>query len=436
MIIKKVLYCILSGLLTVSALYAQNYVPTESNLKARQWFEDAKFGLFIHWGIYSLLEDGEWVLQNSKMPLCDYELLAEHFNPIQFDAAEWVALAKAAGMKYITITAKHHDGFALFNSNVSDWGIDRTPYKKDIIKMLADECHKQEIKFFVYYSLLDWHHPDYFPRGITGRTTGRPAQGDWNHYLSFMNAQLAELLTINYGKIAGVWFDGWWDKPRADWKLEQTYNLIHSLSSNILIGSNHHRKPFDGEDFQMMEKDLPGHNTSGFSAHSELGDLPLEVCETINNSWGYAAWDTKCKSTKELIHYLVRAAGYGSNFLLNVGPMSHGVIQAEFAQRLHEMGKWLEKNGTTIYGTKKGPFAPRPWGAATRKDSTIYIHILACKNGDSLWIPIAEKVGQITYFSNGKPVDFTVINNGILLTSLCLDFDGEYDTILEIEIQI
>ena len=155
---------------------------------------------------------------------------------------------------------------------------------------------------------------------------GRSLQGNWETYLTFMNAQLAELLTINYGKIAGVWFDGWWDKPMADWKLEQTYGLIHALCPHALIGSNHHLKPFDGEDFQMMEKDLPGQNTSGFNAHSELGNIPLEVCQTINNSWGYTKYDNKCKSTRELIHYLVRAAGYGSNLLLNVGPMANGKI--------------------------------------------------------------------------------------------------------------
>src|ERR1700733_3033144 len=185
------------------------YQPSPQNLEARHWFQDARFGLFIHWGVYSVLGDGEWVMNNQKIPITEYEKLPPRFNPTEFDPAEWVALAKAAGMKYITITSKHHDGFQMFDSKVSDYNVaDRTPYKKDVLKMLADECHKQGIKLFFYYSQLDWHSPDYFPRGGTGRTAGRPETGDWNKYLDYMDAQLTELLT-NYGEIAGIWFDGW-----------------------------------------------------------------------------------------------------------------------------------------------------------------------------------------------------------------------------------
>src|SRR5574341_1167572 len=200
------------------------YQPTKENLGARRWFQDAKFGLFVHWGVYSVLADGEWVMNNKKIPISEYERLPERFNPTEFDPAEWVALVKAAGMKYITITSKHHDGFAMFDSKISDWDIvDRTPYKKDVLKMLADECQKQGIKLFFYYSQLDWHHPDYFPRGRTGvGYTGRPESGEWFRYIDYMDGQLKELLT-NYGPIGGIWFDGMWDKPQADWRLAQTY---------------------------------------------------------------------------------------------------------------------------------------------------------------------------------------------------------------------
>ena len=154
------------------------YTPAPENLKAREWFQDAKFGLFVHWGVYSVLGDGEWVMNNQKIPVADYEKLPAFFNPEQFDAAEWVAMVKAAGMKYITITSKHHDGFAMFDSKVSNWDIvDRTPYQKDVLKALAEECRKQGIKLFFYYSQLDWHHPDYYPRGRTGNDAGRPDAG-------------------------------------------------------------------------------------------------------------------------------------------------------------------------------------------------------------------------------------------------------------------
>ena len=175
-------------------------------------------------------------------------------------------------MKYITITSKHHDGFAMFDSKVSDWDIvDRTPYRKDVLKALAEECRKQGIKLFFYYSQLDWHHPDYYPRGRTGNDAGRPDAGQLEQVHRLHERAAPELLT-NYGEIGGIWFDGWWDRPDARWRLDETYELIHRLQPQALVGANHHKKPFDGEDFQMFEKDLPGHNTAGFNEDSQIGD--------------------------------------------------------------------------------------------------------------------------------------------------------------------
>ena len=393
-----------SALAADSSVRAQSYQPTAANLEARRSFQDAKFGLFIHWGVYSLLSDGEWVMNNRRIPARDYEKLPALFNPTEFDAREWVSLAKAAGMKYITITSKHHDGFAMFDSKVSDWDIvDRTPYKRDVLKMLADECHRQGIKLFFYHSHLDWHHPDYFPRGRTGRDAGRPDSGQWNRYLDYMDAQITELLT-NYGEIGGIWFDGWWDRPDADWRLQKTYDLIHRLQPAALVGNNHHKKPFPGEDFQMFEKDLPGKNTAGFNQDSVIGDLPLETCETINNSWGFNLNDPRYKSTRDLVHYLVRAAGYGANFLLNVGPMPNGKIQPEFVTRLQEIGRWLEKNGESIYGTRGGPVSPRPWGVTTQKDNKVYVHLLDWED-ESLALPPLP----------GKVVSARILNGGVVV---------------------
>src|SRR5437667_436911 len=203
-------------------------VPAE-RLVSRDWYRDAKFGMFVHWGVYSLLGQGEWVMQNRPIAVSDYEWLASTFNPVKFDARAWVSLAKAAGMKYITITSRHHDGFSMFARRATRYNIvDWTPFKRDPLKELADECQRQGIKLFFYYSQLDWHHPDYWPRGTTGHSTGRPEGGDWNRYLDFLDVQLTELLT-NYGPIGGIWFDGMWDKPDADWRLPQTYALIHRL---------------------------------------------------------------------------------------------------------------------------------------------------------------------------------------------------------------
>ncbi len=410
----KIRLLFVSLLLLSSAAAAEWYKPSAENLKAREWFQDAKFGMFIHWGVYSVLEDGEWVMNNRKMTVAEYEKIPARFNPTAFNPAEWVALAKAAGMKYITITSKHHDGFAMFGSKVSDWNIvARTPYKKDPLKMLADECHRQGVKLFFYYSQLDWHSPDYYPRGNTGQTAGRPDSGEWYRYLDYMDAQLRELLT-NYGEIGGIWFDGWWDKPRADWRLPKTYGLIHQLQPAALVGANHHQAPFEGEDFQMFEKDLPGFNTTGFNAESKIGKLPLETCETINNSWGYNGRDKKFKSAEALVHYLVRAAGYNANFLLNVGPRPDGTIQPEFVERLREVGAWMQKYGGSVYGTRGGPIPPRDWGVTTRKGNRIYLHLLKLED-EVLALPKFGRIRSATLMKDGSKVELVENNLGLMM---------------------
>ncbi len=411
----------------------QKYTPSSENLRAREWFQDAKFGMFIHWGVYSILGDGEWVMNTQRIEKETYSKLPAFFNPIGYNPAEWVALAKATGMKYITITSKHHDGFAMWDSKVSDYDIaDRTPYKKDIIKMLAEECNKQGIKLFFYHSHLDWYQENYFPRGNTGQTSGRPESGDWYKYLDYMDSQLRELLT-GYGDIGGIWFDGIWDKKGADWRLSKTYDMIHGLQPSCLIGNNHHLAPFPGEDFQMFEKDLPGHNTTGFSGEQQVGDLPFETCETMNNSWGFNLQDKNYKSTRNLIQYLVRAAGYNSNFLLNVGPMPDGRIQPEFIRTLNGMGKWMEKNGETIYGTRGGPVSPKSWGVTTAKGNKVFVHVLNAE-GPNLLIPdFGKKVRGITLFGTGAKLKYKQDAFGIAV-SIPLEAIDETDTILVIEI--
>jgi alpha-L-fucosidase len=332
-----------------------------------------------------------------------------------------VALAKAAGMKYITITSKHHDGFAMWDSKVADWTIaKRTPYKKDVLKMLADECDKQGVKLFFYHSHLDWHHADYYPRGRTGHNTGRPDKGTFDKYLDYMDAQLAELCGGRYGKIGGVWFDGWWDqqvkqkknkddttdpkKTSVDWRLRKTYDVIHKLQPQALVGNNHHVAPFPGEDFQMFEKDLPGGNTAGFNADSKPSDLPLETCETINGAWGYNKKDKNFKSTKQLLHYLIKGAGMNANFLLNVGPMPNGKIQPEFVERLKEMGQWLKENGASIYNTRGGPVAPQKWGVTTRskKGDKVYVHVLDSRATEVTLPGAAGKLASARFLKGGK----------------------------------
>jgi alpha-L-fucosidase len=393
-----------------------SYQPSPENLKARQDFQDMKFGMFIHWGVYSVLGDGEWILHDRKLQLNEYERLPKFFDPEKFDAKTWVALAKAAGMKYITITSRHHDGFAMFDSKVSDWNIvQRTPYKKDPLKMLADECHRQGIKLFFYYSQLDWHNPDYYPRGQTAWDNGRPDHGDWNAYLdNYMDGQLRELLT-NYGPIGGIWFDGMWDKPDADWHLQKTYSLIHQLQPAALIIPNHHQTPKPGEDVQTFERDLPGRNTAGFNTNYVSDQLPLESSNTLNDSWGFNIGDHKFKSPEEVEEMLVRAAGNNSNLLLNIGPMPNGEIEDEFVTRLHAIGKWMSRYGETIYGTRGGPIAPADWGVTTQKDDKIYVHVLQWKAPLLALPPIQKTIKNAQEFGTKSPVEFKQSGDGVVL---------------------
>jgi alpha-L-fucosidase len=350
-----------------------------------------------------------------------------------------VAMAKAAGIKYITITSKHHDGFAMFDSKVTDWDIvDRTPYKKDPLKALADECHKQGLKIFFYYSELDWHHPDYFPRGRTGQETGRPDGGDWRRYLDFMDGQLSELLT-KYGPVGGIWFDGWWDRRDADWQLPRTYALIHKLQPAALIGSNHHRAPNPGEDFQMFEKDLPGQNTAGFSGDAVIGDLPLETCDTINGAWGFNVSDRRWKSTKELIRTLVKAAGVNANLLLNVGPMPNGKIPPEQVERLQQMGAWLGKYGASIYGTRGGPLTPRPWGVTTKKvaktGTTVFLHVLDWQDAVLSVPALGGKVRGAHALKGGAAVKYQEAPGGGLLLELPASARDDLDTVIAVDLE-
>ena len=440
---KKLLILIALILFNQNSFSQKGYKPSDENIKAREWFKDARFGLFIHWGVYSVLGDGEWVMNNQNISIEEYEKLPSFFNPVYFDAEEWVLMAKDAGMKYITITSRHHDGFSMFDSKASDYNIvKKTPYGKDVLKMLAEACRKHDLKLFFYYSQLDWYRDDYFPRGRTGNGINGRGKGNWNDYINFMKSQLTELLT-NYGEIGGIWFDGEWDQfkwdgkrfgePMADFKLGEVYSLIHKLQPQALIGSNHHIAPNPGEDFQMFEKDLPGRSTKSFATSADdIGNLPLEVCETINGSWGFNLKDRKHKSKKELIQYLIKAAGYDSNLLLNVGPMPNGRIQKEHIKSLSEIGQWVKLNGETIYGTNRGPINPTDEIASTRKDNTIYIHLL--ENKSTYFIEgYNPKIKKITYYHSNKKVSYQKTKSGLII-NVNQEELNEIDTIIKLEI--
>jgi alpha-L-fucosidase len=400
----------------VGIAIALTAAPQDPQTASREWFRAARFGMFIHWGVYSLLGKGEWVMENDKMTVPEYEKLPPRFDPVKYDPAEWVEVAKEAGMRYIVITSKHHDGFAMWDSKVSDYDIvERTPFAQDALAKLAAECRKAGLKLFFYHSHLDWHHPDYYPRGKTGRSTGRPETGDFDAYLDYMNAQVAELAGGAYGELAGFWFDGWWDqqvnesdiRTQVDWRLKETYDLIHRLQPSALIGNNHHLSPFPGEGFQMFERDLPGENTFGYNT-TAVGSLPLETCDTMNRSWGYNATDHDYKSPRELIHYVVRAAGHDANFLLNVGPTPEGTLPEEAVSRLRAVGAWTRDFGETIYGTRGGPVPPQPWGVTTQRDDLVYVHVLTEDAPETVVLPGTGnlRVRRAWLFGSDREVPF------------------------------
>jgi alpha-L-fucosidase len=405
--------------------FTQEYTPTAQIMESRKLFQSMKFGMFIHWGASSVLGHGEWVMNNRNIQVAEYNRLLHVFNPEQFDAKHWVETAKSAGMKYITFITRHHDGFSNWDTKESDWKITNTPYGKDALKQLAEECHRQGLKLFLYYSLLDWYRSDYqYETGRTGKGTGRTQKSNWESYIRFMKAQLTELLT-NYGEIAGIWFDGHWDqldndhdkgqRSKVNWHYDEIYKLIHTLQPQCLIGNNHHLSPISGEDFQMFEKDLPGGNTTGFGGAS-VSVLPLETCETMNDSWGFNITDRNYKSVKRLIHYLVTAAGHDANFLLNVGPMPNGKIQSEFTDTLKRIGEWMRENGTTIYGTRGNLIPAQDWGVLTAKDKTFFVHVLKNPKNGYVFVPgFKPAVVKAISFHNKKAIKFKQQPEGVFI---------------------
>ena len=402
------------------ALAQQEYVPTPENLQSRQEFSDMRFGIFLHWGLYSMFAQGEWYMQNAGIPYAEYSKAASGFYPSRFNAREWVSAIKASGAGYITITTRHHEGFSMWDTEQSDYNIvDATPFKRDIIRELADECQRQGVRLHFYYSHLDWARKDY-PVGRTGTKCGKdPKRADWPSYYRFMNAQLTELLT-NYGPVGAIWFDGWWDHDSDatpfDWQLDEQYALIHRLQPACLVGNNHHMSPNPGEDIQIFERDLPGENKAGFvDEAAEVSRLPLETCETMNGMWGYKIVDQNYKTTRQLVHYLVNTAGKGANLLMNIGPQPNGCLPATAVQRLKEMGEWMQTYGTTIRATQAGDIPVQQWGATTRRGDRLFVHILDY-NRRELYLPLSCRVLKASTFPEGKRVAVTKTSEGVVLT--------------------
>jgi len=401
-----------------------------------QWFQDAKFGMFIHWGLYSLLARGEWVMHNEKIPVSEYEPLVEQFNPVKFNADEWVSIAADAGQRYIVITSRHHDGFSMYDTALSDYKVTRTPFQRDPILELADACAQRgDIKLGFYSSLLDWHHPAYRFRAESGLA--------WAEYLEFLHGQVRELCT-QFGEIACIWLDGDWPNhllnddnayfaAGGSFEYGKLYDMIHTLQPNAVIHNNRHVEPLPGEDVQGFEQDLPGQNTAGFNT-TTIANLPMEVCMTINDSWGVSEQDENHKSAQQLIRTLVRSASMGANYLLNVGPTALGEILPVHAERLRAMGRWLSVYGDSIYGTRAGviPTATNGSSVSTMNGQTHYVHVSDYVSDAVTLRDAPTNLTKAFSLKDGSPVKLTRRDENVVLTILPQQRD-EVDTVIRLE---
>jgi len=329
-----------------------------------EWFRYSKFGMFIHWGVYAVPAGvykgkevggiGEWIMDRGKIPIPEYEKFAKQFNPTRFNGAEWVRIAKDAGMRYMVITSKHHDGFCMWPSQVSDYDIaDRTPFKRDPMKELAEACRAAGIKLCFYHSIMDWHHPD-------AKALGFPT------YREHLKAQVKELIT-GYGPLGILWFDGEWIKDWDQAKGADLYRFCRTLQPSLIVNNRVGKRKTNDGDYETPEQNIP--------AGAIKGRL-WETCMTMNNTWGFKKNDHNWKSTTDLVRKLIDIASKGGNFLLNVGPTAEGLIPEPSIVRLKEIGQWLKRNGDAIYGATASPWTKHLFnGRCTVKGKTLYVHV-------------------------------------------------------------
>jgi alpha-L-fucosidase len=394
------------------------------------WWREARFGLFIHWGLYAVpagtwdgkTDYGEWIRFSARIPLTTYDGFVKQFNPVKFDPASWVRMAKAAGMKYIVITSKHHDGFALFDAPGTDFTVMSTPFKRDIMKELADECHKQGMRICWYYSIMDWHHPDYLPRR-TWETDRDTTGANFDRYVAYMKEHLRTLVT-KYGDIGILWFDGEWE---STWNMTRGADLaafVRSLAPRIIINNR-----VDGGRAGMQGFSLSGVSAGDYGTPEQeipatgLPGVDWETCMTMNDHWGYNDHDRAWKSSRDLIRMLADIASKGGNYLLNVGPRADGTFPPESVERLAAIGTWMKINGEAIHGTTASPFAALPFGRCTQKPvpggTRLYLHIFEWPADRMLLLPgLTNKARKASVLgaAKGASLAFRQTDEGVLIT--------------------
>jgi alpha-L-fucosidase len=360
------------------------------------WWREARFGLFIHWGLYSIpagewngrTNHAEWIRETAQIPLDVYGRFVPRFNPARFDADAWVRAARDAGMKYIVITTKHHDGFCLFDSKYTDFDIMATPFKRDIMRELADACRRHGLRIGWYYSIMDWHHPDYLPR--RGWEAGhRSAQGaDFARYFEYVKNQVTELLT-NYGDIGVMWFDGEWESTWTKEYGAELYRLCRRLQPNVIVNNRVAPSRSGMESIGTTGEGLGDFGTpEQYIPATGLPGTDWETCMTMNDHWGYNKNDANWKSSRQLIRNLVDIVSKGGNYLLNIGPTALGEFPPESLERLHDIGAWTRVNGEAIHGSSASPFKSLAWGRCTQRgdgaNTALYLHVFEWSQPESV----------------------------------------------------
>lgn len=407
-------------------LHAQPTPEVAANIKTSKkimdGFMDLRFGMFIHWGPVTLRGTEIGWSRGTQVPVEEYDNLYKEFNPVLFNANAWVKTAKDAGMKYLTITAKHHDGFCLWPSKYTSYNISNTPFKSDVVGALANACKKYDIKFCIYYSVLDWHEPNYPMHSNSGPVD---PHADMSKYLIYMKNQLKELIT-NYHPYM-LWFDGNWEKPWTQEMAVDMYNYIKKLDPKVIINN---RLGKTGHEI-LTAASVGDYATPEQKVGKLNMDYPWESCITICNQWAWKPND-KMKSLKQCIQNLASTAGGNGNLLLNVGPMLDGRMEARQVERLKEIGDWLKKYGEAIYNTKGGPYRPDSLFASTRRNNKIYLHIFQ-STGNQLVIPSIPGLKILkAYFLIGSAVNFKEDEKNIAL-SLPGKLPNENDAVVVLE---
>ena len=373
--------------------YKKHTAATRS--ERMRWWHDARFGMFVHWGLYSQLGRHEWVMNRERIPIAEYEKLADTWQPKERPAREWARLAKQAGMKYMVMTTKHHEGFCLWDTAQTDYNAVKSGPKRDLVREYVEACREFDLKIGFYYSLMDWHHPD-------GANCAKD-EAARRRFLDFTQGCVCELCS-NYGKIDILWYDVSWPLENAErWESLEMNQMAHQLQPGIIINN----RSWLAEDFGTPEEHVT----------AEKEGRAWEACMTMNDSWGYKSFDQNWKSSTTLIRDLVDIAGKGGNFLLNVGPTSEGLIPEPSVERLAEIGKWMELNGESIYGTSAGPFPNLPWGRSTQKPGKIFVHVFDWPQGELVIPGMSQKVEKAFLLADPRqrPLDFTATGTDLLV---------------------